>query len=200
MRKLSYLLVAVLFLGVIACAKPPQDKMDLVVQALDTAKTAEAALYAGDSLRAAEDAQAAMQAEIDTQGQKFALFRSYKKAIELATAAEEAAKKTEQDAIAGKEKARMEAETLINEAKTAIATATEDLKKAPKGKGAQTDIAQLKADLDGATATVTEADTEYSNGKYLDAKAKAQSAKDSAATVSADIMKAIEMKKGLMKR
>ncbi len=197
MKKLIYLFVAVLLLAVVACAKPPQEAIDSVGRALEDAKGAEASMYASDSLKDAEEAQAALQAELDTQAQKFAMFRSYKKAEELAAAAEAAAKKAEEDAVAGKEAARQEAETLITDAKAAIAQAMEDIKKAPRGKGAQMDIAALKADIAGAETTVAEAEEAYNGGMYLDAKAKADSAKMAAETVSSDVEKAIEMRKAM---
>ena len=72
MAVLPFVFVLVLMVG---CAKPPQDAINAATAALDSAK-AEASEYAASSLQAAEDARAALDAEVKAQQDKFALFRS----------------------------------------------------------------------------------------------------------------------------
>jgi hypothetical protein len=193
-------LVGVLAVGlaVVAagCAAPPQADIDAVKVSADKAATAGAAEYAADSLKAAQDAQAALEAELKVQADKFTLFRSYTKATELAGAAKTAAEKAEQDAVAGKEKAKNEATALIEEAKTALTAAQEMLAKAPKGKGTAADLEAMKADLAGAEISINDANTAMGAERYLEAKAKAEAAKNVAGTVSAAVQAAIDARKG----
>lgn len=200
MRKMMMVLPLVLVLVVMAgCQKPPQADIDGAKAALETARTAEASDYAADSLKAAEDALAQLDSELKLQEGKFALFRSYKKAIELAGNAKQAGEKAQADAKAAKEQARQEAEALITEAKTALDEAKALLEKAPKGKGTQADIEQMKADLAGVEQSMTEAQNSFNAEKFLDAKAKAEAAKTNAGNVKTAIEQAIEAKKGRRK-
>ena len=136
MRKMMVVLPLVLVLVMlVGCQKPPQADIDAAKAALDGARSAEATDYAPDSLKAAEDSQAQLDAELKVQEQKFALFRSYKKATEIAQATKAAGEKAVADAKAKKEQVKGEAQTLITEAKTALDEAKALLEKAPKGKG-----------------------------------------------------------------
>jgi hypothetical protein len=197
MKKLFYLFLSIMLLTVLSCAKPPQETIDSAGTSVEEAKLAEAADYAPESMKAVEDAQAALQAELDAQEQKFGLFRSYTKTEELTKSVEEAAQKAKADAITGKEQAIAETEVLIAEAKEAVENAKKMLKKAPRGKGAEADINELKSDIAEAESAITEAEEAYANGIYLEAKAKAEAAKSTAELVSTDIETAIEMKKKL---
>jgi len=201
MRKMWLVGVLAVGLAVAAagCAAPPQAAIDAVKAAADKAATAGAAEYAADSLKAAQDAQAALDAEVKVQADKFTLFRSYTKATELAGAAKTAAEKAEQDAVAGKEKAKNEATALIEEAKTALTAAQEMLAKAPKGKGTAADLEAMKADLAGAETSINDANTAMGSERYLEAKAKAEAAKNAAGTVSTAVQAAIDAKKGVKK-
>lgn len=193
MKKISYLFVPIMLLALLSCANPPQEAIESANSSLEEAKMAEAAGYAPESMRVAEDAQASLQAELDAQAQKFSLFRSYNKAEELAQVVADSAQKAKADAIAGKEQAMGEAETSIAEAKEAIEKAKKDIKKAPRGKGARADITELKADISEAETTLAEAEEAYANAYYLEAMAKSGAAKSTAELVSSDIEKAREM-------
>ncbi len=100
-------------LSLTACAKPPQVEVEGVAAALTRAESAEAATYAADELEQAREAQRAAAAEIDAQGQKFALVRSYDHALELLQAANEAAAAAEQAAAAGRARVKADAEAAV---------------------------------------------------------------------------------------
>jgi len=85
------------------CASPPTAEVDAAKAALDRAAADGADQYAADSLKAAQDAKAALDAELKAQEAK--MVKSYDKTRELATAAKAAADKAAADAVAGKEKA-----------------------------------------------------------------------------------------------
>jgi len=192
--KLAVLVIAVL--GLIACAKPPQAEIDGAKAALQTAKSAEADIYAPDSLKAAEDAINAVQAEVDAQAAKFALFRSYEKTKELVNTAKAAADKAKTDADTMKEQVKNEATQLIETAKAELLAAGELMKKAPKGKGSKQDIDALKGDLATVQPMIDDAQASFDAAKYMDAKNKAMAAKDKATSVKDAINNAIEMAKG----
>jgi len=98
------------------CGAPPAADIDAAKAAVDKAVTDGAGQYAAESIKAAQDAQAALDAELKVQEGKW--FKSYDKAKELAAAAKAAgekaaadavAAKAEADAIAAREKAEAEA-------------------------------------------------------------------------------------------
>jgi hypothetical protein len=76
-------------IGLAACAKPPQATIDQAKAALDAAGQSEAATYAAQAWDTAQQSMNAANAEIEAQAQKFALFRSYKKANELLAIAQQ---------------------------------------------------------------------------------------------------------------
>ncbi len=195
MRVRFGILIAVLGLAVsvIGCGAPPTADIDAAKTAITNATTAGAGEYAADSLKAAEDAQTALDAELKAQDGKW--FKSYDKAKELATAAKAAGDKAAADAAAGKEKAKADATQGIADAKAALTEAEGLLAKAPKGKGSAADIAAMKTDLTNAGTTITDAEAALANGKFLDAKAKAESAKNAATTVKTAVEEAKAAKK-----
>jgi TonB family protein len=92
-----------LAITVTGCASPPNADVDAATAALDRAATDRADQYAAESLKAAQDARAALDVELKTQEGKW--FKSYDKTKELAVAAKAAGDKAAADAVAGKEKA-----------------------------------------------------------------------------------------------
>jgi TonB family protein len=92
-----------LMITVTGCASPPNADVDAAKAALDKATTAGADQYAAESLKAAQDARAALDAELKVQEGK--MLKSYDKTKELAIAAKAAGDKAAADAVAGKEKA-----------------------------------------------------------------------------------------------
>jgi len=92
-----------LAITVTGCASPPNADVDAAKAALDRAATDRAGQYAAESLKAAQDAQAALDAELKAQEGKW--LKSYDRTKELAVAAKAAGDKAAADAVAGKEKA-----------------------------------------------------------------------------------------------
>jgi len=93
----------VLALVATGCASPPNADMDAAKTALDKAADQGASRYAPASLKSAQDAWAALDAERKAQDGKW--LKSYDKAKELAVAARAAADKAAADAVSAKEKA-----------------------------------------------------------------------------------------------
>jgi TonB family protein len=83
------------------CASPPTADVDAAKAAVDKATTDRAGQYAADSLKAAQDAQAALDAELRAQESKW--FKSYDKTRDLALAAKAAGDRASADADAARE-------------------------------------------------------------------------------------------------
>ena len=194
MRARVGILVMVLGLAVtmVGCGSAPTAEIDAAKAAIAAAGTAGAGEYAAASLKAAEDAQAALDAELKAQEGK--MFKSYDKAKQLAIDAKAAGEKAAADAAAGMEKAKADATQAIADAKTAVTEAEGLLAKAPKGKGSAADIAAMKTDLATAATAITEAEAALGNAKFLDATAKAESAKNAATTVKTAVEGAMAAK------
>jgi hypothetical protein len=180
-------------ISLVGCAAPPTAQIDAAKAALEKATAADAANYAPDSLKAAQDAGAALDAEMAVQNGRF--LKSWIKVNDLATVAEKAGRDAATDAEIGKVRAKTAATNNCEEAKKAITEAEDLLAKAPKGKGSAADIQAMKADLTSATTTIGEAETALGSGRLLDAKAKSESALKTANGVKTAVEEAMAAKK-----
>ena len=179
----------------VACAKEPTEALNAAQSALAAAKTAGAADYAPAAMATAETAQAALDAEIRAQSEKFSLTRSYTKATELAAAAKTAADAAAAQAATGKEQAKAEAMTLVAGVRTAVDVAKQALAKAPKGKGSAADLEAMKSDVAGVEKSLADIDAAVAAARYKDAKVKAEAAKATLDKIVADVQAAINAKK-----
>ncbi len=195
-RNIRLLVVAVITLASVACAKPPQAQVDAANAALSKATGAGAPEYAREAYSAAQEAVAKLDAELKTQANKFALTRSYAEATRLAAAATAAAEKAANDAVQRKQAAQTEASTVVADARAAIQDAETALSDAPKGKGSKADLKALQSDLTAAKSALGEAETALNNEHFRDAKAKAEAAKEKATGVKAGVDQAIQSRQG----
>jgi TonB family protein len=103
----NVLLALMLAFALTACSTPPTAEMDAARNSLANATTAGADKYASESLKAAEEAQSAADAELKAQDARW--IQSYDRARELAVAAKAAADKAAADAATGRERAEVTA-------------------------------------------------------------------------------------------
>jgi TonB family protein len=96
------------------CAAPPTAEVDAAKAAVDKAVTDRADQYAAESLKTAQEARAALEAELSAQEGKW--FKSYDRTRALAIAAKEAGDKAAADAVAAKEKADAQAAKAVADA------------------------------------------------------------------------------------
>lgn len=192
-KKTSVLGVALLSTALLlgGCQKPPQVELDAATAALSDAQTAQAGTYAADALAAAQDALNQAKQEIETQGGKFALFRSYKNATTMLADAKAKAEAAKSAAVAGKEAAKNAAQAAIDAAKTAVTgvtTAWTELEACPrKPKGWAADAQVLKGQIDGLTAGVTGLDSAFGSEDYFGAKSQAENLSSQAAALVTEI-------------
>ncbi|HPW54565.1 MAG: hypothetical protein KA072_08720 [Thermoanaerobaculaceae bacterium] len=183
MRRNLFVGVMLLVVAVVAvgCAKPPQQEIDAAKAALVAAEQAEAPKYATGEWDRAQTAMNAVNAELEAQQAKFALFRSFTKAKQLIAEATNAANAAKDAGIAGKEKAKNEAQAAIDGVKAAVTSANEVFaaldKCRRKPKDMKKDLEMMKGNLDGYAAQVTDLDGKFGREDYLGAKAQADALK-----------------------
>jgi TonB family protein len=164
-----------LAISVTGCASsPPDAAVEAAKTAVATATTERASEYAPESLKAAQDALAAVDVELKAQDS--AWFKSYDKTKELAVAAKAAGDKAAADAIAGK----AAAEAVATRAKAdAAAARAKALKVAVRVGGRVKTPDKIKdvkpvypaiAQSAHVTGVVTIEATIGSDGKVVDAK------------------------------
>ena len=99
----SLLIVLILAFAGTGCGSPPAAEVDAARASVDRAAADRGGQYAAESLRAAQDARSALDAELKAQEAKWV--KSYDRTRELAAAAKEAGDRAAADAVAGREKA-----------------------------------------------------------------------------------------------
>jgi hypothetical protein len=181
---------------IVGCAKVPQQELDAAKAALDAAKAVEADRYAPELYNAVRDSLNAINAEIEKQNSKFALFRSYSKAKNMLAAALTAANTAKETAAANKEKVKAEATDLLAKISPAIDDVKKLMKKAPRGKEGRAALEAMNTDLAAVEASVGEANTALANGDYLTARDKVQAGLQKVAAISEELQQAIAKKMG----
>jgi len=196
MRKnvLVGLLVLVVAILAVGCAKPPQQELDAMKAAMQAAEQAEAPKYAAADWDKAQQAVNAANAEVEAQNAKFALFRSYTKAKQLIADATAAANAAKEAGTAGREKAKNEAREAIDAAKAALTTAQEALAALEKCKREPKDLKKYleaqKGNLDGLANQVNGLEDAFNSEDFFGAKAQAESLKGQIDTIANELVNA----------
>ena len=122
--KLALLGVAVFAMTLATgCAKPPQVEIDAVKASLSGIE-ADASKYSAEAWNKAQQAVNAVNAEVEEQANKFALFRSYTKSKELVAAANQAITEAKDASAAAKDAAKTAANESLAAAKAALDAAS----------------------------------------------------------------------------
>lgn len=191
---------AVVIIGMLAafagCAKAPEETVVAVQTAIDQARTAGAETYASDALAKVNATFQQAKAEIEVQNGKFALFRSYKNAEALLAQAQTEAQQAQEAAVAGKERARQEANTAIDTARAALQSANDFLAQAPRGKNTKAELDAMQQELTTLQASLDEATGAMAGEDYINAKIKADLVTQKANEIQADVQAAIAKVKG----
>ena len=190
-QKLALGVIALMLVVATGCAKPPQQEIDAAKAAVSAAESAEAPKYAADAWNKAQQAMNAVNAEIEAQANKFALFRSYTKAKELVAAASQAANEAKDAAVAGKEAAKNAANEALAAAKASVdmanTTMTELAACRRQPKDFKKDMEAMKGSLDGLVAQVAGIESAIASEDFFGAKSQADSLKGSVDTLVADM-------------
>lgn len=177
-KVIGAVLVALLLFS---CApKLAQKDLDAANAAFADAQNAKADVYAPDAFKAAQDAKAALDAELAAQDAKTS-GKSYKQANDLIKAFADASKKAKEAAVAGMDQAKNEVAQLITDIDTEYATvqtlaaaATKDAKKAAKAK---LNVKDINAKVAAAGNSITEAKAANDSQDYAGARDKLNAVK-----------------------
>ena len=162
-------LVLVLTLVSSACAKEPTRLVTQARQAEKAARAEGAAEYAPDALLAAEQAGAALDAELQAQRERLFFLRSYEDVRVLMRAYAEAAEKATAEAAVARVEAQRHAVAVIQELRTPL----EQLRARAAGSGGP-----LATELDAAQAHLDAANTALGERHYRDAESHAAAARE----------------------
>ncbi len=187
-------LVVVAALATVACSKPPQQELDAAQSAMQAAEQAQAPKYAPDAWSQAQEQMNTAKAELEAQGAKFMLTRSYLKAKDMLVAAQKAADDAKQAAAAGKETAKNDSQSALDDVKAGLEQATTlmgDLERCRrKPKGFRQDMEQMQGTLDGLNQQVPEVESAMTAEDYMQAKSLAESLKSEVDTLVNDLQSA----------
>lgn len=161
-------LVLSLALAFVSCAQPPEEELKAAQTALDSAKRAEADVYAPDAYRSAESTLKDARAKVEQ--------KDYEVAKTAAIRAKEQADQAKSLGETNKQNTRNEAQTLINRLSTGLTDSRTALNNAPRGKGADSDLDQLSSDLGQAEASLSSARNSLVASKFKDALNQAKTA------------------------
>jgi hypothetical protein len=190
--KIRHVLVSILGLSLLigGCAQPPAEQLNAAEQAVKDAQQSGAATYVANDYAKVEGLLAAMKTEVAEQNGRFALFRDYGKAEQLAATTKAEAERVKADAAKKIEEAKFAATQAHQAAQAAVASTQELVAKAPAGKdraalqSIKTDAEALKASLNDVQMLVDKAD-------YLTAQTKAKAIQEKADAVSHEIETAL---------
>jgi chromosome segregation ATPase len=196
-HKLAVLAVAVLTLTVAAgCAKPPQQEIDALKASMTSAEQAEAPKYAADAWNEAQQSMNTVNAEVEAQANKFALFRSYTKTKELIADANQKAAAAQEASSANKEAARNAAEEALAAARASLDQATAAMAELEacrrKPKDFKKDMEMMQATLDGYAAQVAGIESAIASEDYFGARSQAESLTSSVDALVSDLQGAKE--------
>ncbi|HET7910163.1 MAG TPA: hypothetical protein VFL19_05600 [Nitrospira sp.] len=179
-----------LFLLMSGCAQPPAEQLTSAEHAVKDAQQSGASTYVADDYAKVEGLLAAMKTEVAEQDSKFALFRDYGKAEQLAATTKAEAERLKVDAAKKMEEAKFAATQAYQAAQAAVASAHELVARAPAGKD-RAALESIKTDADALKASLNDVQMLVDKADYLTAQTKAKAIQDKADAVSHEIETAL---------
>ncbi len=184
-------LAAIAMVAVLSsCGKKPQVEIDATNAAITAAQTAEAAVYVPDEFAAVQDSMKSIMTEVQAQESK--LFKNFGDVKTKLASTLTLANKVAVDAAAKKEEVKTEVDTMMTNIKAVIDENGTLMKKAPRGKEGAAVLEAMKTDMATVEASVTEAQSLYDQGTYMDALNKLKAAKEKADGINTELKDAIE--------
>ena len=154
--------------AVVSCGSPPEAELEAAEAALESARGAGAEAYAADAYDRAKNTLSDARAKVE-QG-------DYDAAKTAAIQAKEQADQAKSLAESTKVRVRDEAQAIVTRLSNAIGDASAAVDGAPRGKGADSDLDQLRADLGQAEAELSDARGSLSSSDFNAALEQAKSA------------------------
>lgn len=171
-------LLVIVAMAAAGCASPPEQELDAAKAALANAQQAEAQTYAPEAWDRAQQAMNTVNAELEAQNAKFALFRSYTNAKQLIADATNAANEAQQAGVVARERTRTESQALLEEIKEIAETAQgylRDLRRCRRAlavKGFRQDLELMSGNLDGYLAQIEELERQFDSGDFAGVNAQ----------------------------
>lgn len=188
MNRLVPLMLGALLLA--GCAKPPAEQIDAAEKALKEAQVSGAATYTAQEYAKLEASLTAMKKEVTDQDGKFALFRDYGKAEQLAASAKADGERVKVDAVKKKEEAKAGVLQAQQVAQEAVKSAVELVASAPVGKD-RAALEAIKNDVEALKASLNQVQLAIDKEDYPAAQAQAKAIHDKGQTVSAELQNAL---------
>ena len=190
--KIRHVLVSILGISLLmgGCAQPPADQLNAAEQAVKDAQQSGAATYVANDYAKVEGLLAAMKTEVAEQEGKFALFRDYGKAEQLAATTKAEAERVKTDAAKKLEEAKFAATQAHQAAQTSVASTMDLVAKAPAGKD-RAALESIKTDAEALKASLNDVQMMLDKGDYMGAQTKAKAIQDKANAVSHEIETAL---------
>ena len=154
--------------AVVSCGSPPEAELAAAEAALESARGAGAEAYAADAYDRAKNTLSDARAKVE-QG-------DYDAAKTAAIQAKDQADQAKSLAESTKVRVRDEAQAIVTRLSNAIGDASAAVDGAPRGKGADSDLDQLRADLGQAEAELSDARGSLSSSDFNAALEQAKSA------------------------
>lgn len=172
------------------CAKPPSDQIEAAEKAVKEAQQSGAATYAADEYAKLEGTLAALKKEVGDQDGKFALFRDYGKAEQLAASAKADGERVKTDAAKKKEEAKAGALQAQQVAQAAVKETVDLVAQAPVGKD-RAALEAIKTDAEALKASLNQVQVAIEKEDYPAAQAQAKAIHEKSQAVSAEIQSAL---------
>ncbi|HEX5549651.1 MAG TPA: hypothetical protein VFX36_02400 [Nitrospira sp.] len=190
--KIRYVLVSILGMSLLmgGCAQPPADQINAAEQAVKDAQQNGAATYVANDYAKVEGLLAAMKTEVAEQDGKFALFRDYGKAEQLAATTKAEAERIKADAAKKMEEAKFAAAQAYQAAQATVASTLDLVAKAPAGKD-RAALESIKTDAQALKASLNDVQVLLDKADYLAAQTKAKAIQDKGEAVSHEIETAL---------
>ena len=173
-----------------SCGKIPQAQIDATQAAIDSAKVAEANVYAAADFTALQDSMKSVAAAVEVQkGKMFKNFKAVKATLDQTIVK---ARQVSVNAVAKKAEVKLEAEKLLTDIKAVAAQNEKYMKAAPRGKEGAQVLEQMKAEMTTIDASIVEVQAMFDKGSYMEALNKVKASKDSADKINAELVAAFK--------
>jgi hypothetical protein len=180
---------------VLGCAKVPQEAVTSARSAVDSARVAEAPLYAPEQFRAASDSLEAAMTEIEKQNSKNMFTRKYDLAEQRLISARGLAESSVRMAAENKARVMAESAESITMLEAAIVEAKALIEKAPRGKDGAAVLEAMKGEIAAVEQALATATASRAAGDFFGARDTARAATETVKAISAELTTAIEKKK-----
>ncbi len=176
------------------CAQPPVEAFEATQKAIEIARAVGAPEYASEEFTRLEESFNRAKEELADQERVFPVFRSYRKADRLLSQVRRDALHVIDKTGVRKEAARDRARKHMQALRALLESAQERLA-AASAAGMSDKLGEVKASLDGVTASVNAIEALIGQGRYLDAERRAQAITANEEAVTGNVLLAVERAK-----